>query len=266
MKENKAIILVLIITGILLIGCPNSIQNFTITFDKNDVGATGDMETQIIEEGTSANLLPCAFSKTGWTFQGWATTPSGAILYSDGDSYTMGNANAILYARWAPPSDYSLRDRGPAGGWIFYNKGSFSNGWQYLEAAPEDQISRAWGTYNFAVTGADDLSIGSGEQNTLDIIASDTAASNKAADECDSYSIVSQGVTFNDWFLPSYSELETMYDNLTAQGAGGLNTAAYYWSSTENDDANAWRHYFGNGNSYAGIKSVVSNVRAVRAF
>lgn len=27
---------------------------------------------------------------------------------------------------------------GPAGGYIFYDKGSFSDGWQYLEAAPSD--------------------------------------------------------------------------------------------------------------------------------
>jgi len=32
---------------------------------------------------------------------------------------------------------YALRDVGPAGGYIFYDKGSYSNGWRYLEAAPK---------------------------------------------------------------------------------------------------------------------------------
>jgi hypothetical protein len=36
---------------------------------------------------------------------------------------------------------YSLRDIGPAGGYIFYDKGSYSDGWRYLEAAP---VSTEW--------------------------------------------------------------------------------------------------------------------------
>ena len=36
---------------------------------------------------------------------------------------------------------YTLRDIGPAGGLIFYDKGSYSNGWRYLEAAP---VSTEW--------------------------------------------------------------------------------------------------------------------------
>ena len=34
--------------------------------------------------------------------------------------------------------DYKVGDEGPAGGIIFYDKGSYSDGWRYLEAAPAD--------------------------------------------------------------------------------------------------------------------------------
>lgn len=33
---------------------------------------------------------------------------------------------------------YSVGDRGPAGGYVFYDKGNYSDGWRYLEAAPAD--------------------------------------------------------------------------------------------------------------------------------
>ena len=34
--------------------------------------------------------------------------------------------------------EYKVGDIGPAGGYIFYDKGKYSDGWRYLEAAPAD--------------------------------------------------------------------------------------------------------------------------------
>ena len=73
---------------------------YTVTFDKTDAGATGTMSDQTIASGSSANLTACGFSKTGWTFAGWATIPTGNVIYADGASYTMGSANVTLYAKW----------------------------------------------------------------------------------------------------------------------------------------------------------------------
>ena len=42
---------------------------------------------------------------------------------------------ASLYA-----VDYKIGDEGPAGGVIFYDKGEYSDGWRYLEAAPADLV------------------------------------------------------------------------------------------------------------------------------
>ena len=74
--------------------------DYTITFDKNDAGAAGDMDDQTIASGSSANLTSCGFSKTGWTFAGWATTSDGIVAYANGVSYTMGTENVNLYAQW----------------------------------------------------------------------------------------------------------------------------------------------------------------------
>jgi uncharacterized protein (TIGR02145 family) len=76
------------------------LTSFSITFDKNDAEATGSMAHQNIPCGTAANLTGKGFSKTGWTFTGWATTPTGNVSYADGASYSMGSADVILSAKW----------------------------------------------------------------------------------------------------------------------------------------------------------------------
>lgn len=58
-----------------------------------------------------------------------------------------GNKNVIAYLRAAikdykePENSmpvYTTSSRGPAGGWVFYDKGEYSDGWRYLEVAPAD--------------------------------------------------------------------------------------------------------------------------------
>jgi len=46
------------------------------------------------------------FTKTGFAFDGWATTSTGDKAYGNGDDYTF-NENATLYARWAGCPDLS---------------------------------------------------------------------------------------------------------------------------------------------------------------
>ena len=82
----------------------------------------------------------------------------------------------------------------------------------------------------------------------------------------------------NDWYLPSIQELNMLWNNYFTvvkslaqiSGATQLGSAAY-WSSSENDNSNAWSFGFSSGNasiSYGldGNKSNASFVRAVRAF
>jgi len=58
------------------------------------------MSNQTIASGSSANLTANGFTKSGWSFIGWATTSGGSVAYADGASYTMGASNVILYAKW----------------------------------------------------------------------------------------------------------------------------------------------------------------------
>ncbi|MDR1788732.1 MAG: DUF1566 domain-containing protein, partial [Treponema sp.] len=85
-----------------------------------------------------------------------------------------------------------------------------------------------------------------------------------AARACADYS-VTNGTTYDDWFLPSKDELNLMYTNLQAQGLGGFSNT-YYWSSSESSSNNALGHYFDYGLQYGTAKINARSVRAVRAF
>ncbi len=146
-----------------------------------------------------------------------------------------------------------------SGGIVFYIDGTGEHG---LVAAMEDLGQFEWGCYQESVDGADGMTIGTGYQNTLDIVAgcSETpiAASEALAYESGGYS---------DWYLPSIEELELMY-NTIGQGAdnyGGFEDY-YYWSSSEFSSYGAWRVHFYNGYSLNYGKYSTYRVRVIRAF
>ena len=71
---------------------------------------------------------------------------------------------------------------------------------------------------------------------------------------------------YSDWHLPSKEELNALYFNLKQLGVGG-GADSYYWSSTEDDDNDAWVMYFDGGRQdYFDTKGIRCSVRAVRAF
>ncbi|MBE5732618.1 MAG: hypothetical protein E7353_06215 [Clostridiales bacterium] len=76
----------------------------TLTFDGN--GATdGVTESMQIHTDATQTLSSNGFTRTGYIFLGWSTTPDGEIEYDDGASYIMGTQSSYtLYAVWADAS------------------------------------------------------------------------------------------------------------------------------------------------------------------
>jgi len=66
------------------------------------------------------------------TFFVWGENASGEHLYSGDGKITVPASTSITVLTAA---GYSLRDMGPAGGYIFHDKGNYVDGWRYLEAA-----------------------------------------------------------------------------------------------------------------------------------
>jgi len=130
-----------------------------------------------------------------------------------------------------------------------------------LIAATSDQSGgAAWGCIFTFLPGADGTAIGTGNQNTIDIIAG-CSTSGIAARLCGD--LVLNG--YNDWFLPSKDELNKLYLNKNAVGGGGL-ADGQYWSSSESNADFAWSLSFVNGVQSGAHKSLFLRVRSVRAF
>ena len=209
-------------------------------------------------------------------FTGWNTAANGSgTAQAAGSTFAIGSTNVILYAQW---SDSVIRGTGPAGGLIFYDRGSYTTAtatvpsWRYLEAAPLDLFYESgdytveWGCYETLISGADGTAVGTGEQNTIDIEIGCTEEG-KAADLC-----ANTGLNgYDDWFLPSKNELNLMYENLRVFGVGGFSWD-WYWSSSEVNAFGAWVQGFPPGSTpvtqqenYPKYTPIV-RVRAARAF
>jgi hypothetical protein len=184
---------------------------------------------------------------------------------------------------------------GPAGGLVFYDKGSYGDdGWRYLEAAPYRWFNGStdpkmqWGAITYTVDpSAKATAVGTGEADTANIVSYHdrlwTLYPGKgdyytnptgyysfcdgtvAAKECSEYSVENGGTTYDDWFLPSKDELDLIYEYLKVPGLGGFSTS-FYWSSSEEHNNNAWAQYFYSGGQGGHNKDNDSRVRPVRAF
>jgi DUF1680 family protein len=170
---------------------------------------------------------------------------------------------------WQSRAEFTPGAIGPAGGFVFYvNPHAEADGWRYLEAAPVDLSAGArWGCFRRVIPGAKGTAVGTGKQNTQDILAACTDRET-AADLCANYRVNGIG----GWFLPSRDELALMYRNLKAAGTGdfradGVADNFSYWASTE-DTADMAAHidFADSGRQHSDDKDFPRRVRAVRAF
>jgi len=131
-----------------------------------------------------------------------------------------------------------------------------------LIAAPSDQSTGTqWGCSGEALSGAEGTAIGTGNQNTTDIVNGCSTAG-IAARLCEDLDLNS----YNDWYLPSKDELQKLYLNKVV--IGGFSGFIYWSSSKSNSYLNyfAWMEGFYSGSQGENNKSLVNYVRAVRSF
>ena len=79
-------------------------NNYTINFDKNGTGVEGSTAPIAATYDVSVPLTSNGFSRFGYTFNGWATDPDGAVVYTNGQTVSNltaeHNGTVTLYAVW----------------------------------------------------------------------------------------------------------------------------------------------------------------------
>jgi hypothetical protein len=170
---------------------------------------------------------------------------------------------------------------GPGGGPVFfidyfdeYPSFCATTNCNYLEASPAD-IDENNGQLGFYSRWCSDSTtllnlnnwsnraIGAGRTNTTTADTTCTTGAIQAA--ADYVSPAFNGVTRDDWWLPSIGELMVMHANMMQTGVGGF-APDFYWSSSELDANIAWLQRFNDGFQDYDPKTAFYKIRPVRGF
>ena len=191
---------------------------------------------------------------------------SASLNYADDDAAAVGgvplgglyrNGNFILIRVGGSVPTYTI-GQAALGGIIAYINGGGSTGTSGLVATVADISGKPWGCSFTSIAGADGTAIGTGNQNTIDIMAG-CATADIAARVCGD---LTEG-GYSDWYLPSKDELNALYVNRVAIGNFNAST---YWSSTEANDNQAYCQVFFGGAPLITEKSDGIPIRPIRSF
>ena len=168
-------------------------------------------------------------------------------------------------------TSFIVGDKGPTGGAIIlaamipFPCGNNMESWcNYLEASPQAaETQLPWAETSFTtkeVSGANGSAIGTGWQNTMDIVAQGNSDPTKSAA---AYAEAYEFGGMTDWFLPSKDELYEIHEQRVAVAETlGLN----YWSSSDFDLNTSWGTSFNTGYQSRGMKFNAWGSWPVRAF
>ena len=262
----------------------------TVTFDtrapavNNPVSITG---LSVLYDMLPALTLPSIPEGAAVAFNGWWTSATGGTQVKESNFITV---SLTLYAHWTfTAGTYTIGSLGEGTGRIFYiadgqagrtlgftvegytdGTGSYNSYIAYyLEAGPQNSgavNSTQWGGYGIYINGVSQSRssiIGNGRKDTLTIVAY-LAENTNETDRATQLAAAANFGGKNDWFLPSFGELNQLYINRDAVGIG---STGRFWSSLQANDLYAWPLDFSIGSEIAWFyKYQTATVRAIRAF
>lgn len=176
--------------------------------------------------------------------------PEGSVIYNT----TLKMPMFFDGSNWKSYTGQNYIGEVAHGGVVFYLDG---NGGGLVCNIGFSNDQSVWGCYGNNINGANGTAIGTGLQNTLDIV-SDCSDPLSAARICyDFVNTISIAGVYSDWYLPSIDELQQIYQNKAViydaisefGGNGMLGGSTSLWSSSEYDSNNAWSIDFSTGAS-----------------
>ncbi|HQO79470.1 MAG TPA: InlB B-repeat-containing protein [Deltaproteobacteria bacterium] len=89
---------------------------YTVTYNGNgNTGGSVPVDTTNYEQGATVTVLgnTGSLTRTGYSFTGWCMNENGeGDIYTQGQTFTMGTSNVILYARWTANPTYTVTYNG----------------------------------------------------------------------------------------------------------------------------------------------------------
>jgi uncharacterized repeat protein (TIGR02543 family) len=163
----KIIMIIIVLALIFTTSCFEKLEYYTVSFDSNN-GSTPSFVSKVVSGGGIYGNLPTT-DRDNYTFNGWWTGADGTGTKISSSSKVTIKKNHTLYAYWV--KNYLIGERGPSGGYIFFDKGNYDNEWRYLEAAPSfsEWRNKIWGG-EWVLVGGTSSSIGTGKTNTQRIV------------------------------------------------------------------------------------------------
>ena len=207
----------------------------------------------------SAVLALSNTSNTGGLVAGGTSAGSATILIATADNQ---GAYASFTAEYKAASVGAI---GPAGGFVIYDKGDYSDGWRYLEVGSEDIGSyHAWrGSQVLDISGAYNNAYGGGKANTEAIIAAQGEGTYMAMD-CINY----RKNGYADWYMPCITEATQVLTVLG--GASYYSNLIWFVSSNQYYTGACWAFYCQTTPQWQGMYTANSNyatrTRPVRRF
>ncbi len=156
--------------------------------------------------------------------------------------------------------EYNVTNVGPSGGYVFYKKEEYSDGWKYMEISTENIAGGStypWGCEGTAIVTSGTL--GEGDINTEAIV-------DRCGAQVAGY-IASNSVSggFSGWYLPNIEEWEEVGKTLAPSQIEeiGLST---FWSSSEINATTAYYYNLNDTDKVAEVKTGKHGVRVIKKF
>lgn len=195
-------------------------NNYTITYNGNGAD-NGTTASQTCRFDTTYTLNANGFTKVGYLFEGWATSPDGDVVYADRVSVrnltTADNGNVTLYAKWKAV-EYT----------IAFDANGGTGTLESITTHYDEDVTLPDGTSDFVKYTLDGVNV------TADVLAGNMIPAENAGDEADdtakAYASVFLGWALEDekdLLEPRWTAGETVR-NLTEQD-GGVVTLYAVW-------------------------------------